>query len=251
MQRAATLLKEKTIVIIPARRASTRLPGKALKDIAGVPMVVRVFEQAKKAEVGDVVVATDDGEIKSVVESYGGKAVMTASSHPSGTDRVYEAFNQLATPYTYIINVQGDLPLVAPEAIHTVTSLLTQDKADISTLAAVITDEEEKHSPHVVKAIISLDSTIKDCGRALYFTRAPAPYGEGPMYHHIGIYGYTRQALERFVAFPPSRLEQQEKLEQLRALENGMHIVVGITNEVPLGVDTAECLKKVQQILKK
>ena len=237
----------KPIIIIPARMASTRLPGKPLADIAGKPMIVRVAEQAKKADCGDVVVATDTAEVKQAAEKFGFNAVMTRADHESGSDRIYEALLNLGGDYDSIINVQGDLPTVAPADIRAVMTPLENQNCDIATLGVQISDEAEKTNPNVVKIVGS--PIGHDLLRALYFTRATAPYGDGPLYHHIGLYGYKRSALERFVSLPPSALEQREKLEQLRALEAGMSIHAAIIDTVPLGVDTPKDLEKARAVL--
>lgn len=237
----------KPIIIIPARMASTRLPGKPLADIAGKPMIVRVAEQAKKADCGEVVVATDTAEVKQAAEKFGFNAVMTRADHESGSDRIYEALLNLGGDYDSIINVQGDLPTVAPADIRAVMTPLENQNCDIATLGVEISDEAEKTNPNVVKIVGS--PIGHDLLRALYFTRATAPYGDGPLYHHIGLYGYKRSALERFVSLPPSALEQREKLEQLRALEAGMSIHAAIIDTVPLGVDTPKDLEKARAVL--
>lgn len=237
----------KPIIIIPARMASTRLPGKPLADIAGKPMIVRVAEQAIKANIGDVVVATDTLEVKASVEDFGYKAILTRADHESGSDRVYEALLKIGGDYDAIINVQGDLPTIAPADICAVMKPLEDQNCDISTLGVEISDEDEKTNPNVVKIVGS--PIGNNLLRALYFTRATAPYGDGPLYHHIGLYGYKRQALERFVSLSPSTLEKRETLEQLRALEAGMTIHAAIIDTVPLGVDTPKDLEKARAVL--
>lgn len=234
----------KPVILIPARLASTRLPNKPLALIAGVPMIVHVWKRAVASGVGDVVVACDSQEIASVIESAGGKAVLTPPDLPSGSDRIYQALQAIdpANYYDTIINVQGDMPTLDPLVIVKAAALLSDTNVDIGTLAAVIHDETEKKDPAVVK--IALSGT-----RALYFSRSLIPSGEGPHYHHIGIYAYRRKALERFVSLPPSALEQREKLEQLRALEAGMQISVAVVDTVPLGVDTPETLEKARKAL--
>lgn len=241
--------QKNTAIIIPARMGSTRFPGKPLANIAGKPMIVHVVERALAADIGDVWVATCEQEIVDVVENAGGRAVMTDPELPSGSDRIYQALQKIAQRYDYIINVQGDLPTLEPKVIQTTLSLLQQSKADIATLVAIISREEEKNNPNVVKAVVAGEPDIGHHGRALYFTRATAPYGEGKLYHHIGLYGYTQAALERFVSLQPSALERREKLEQLRALENGLHIEVGVVNSVPLGVDVPEDVGRAEKIL--
>lgn len=238
------------LVIIPARMASSRLPGKPLAMIGDAPMIVHVWRRACEADVGRVVVAAAEAEIAAAVEAAGGEAVLTKPGHPSGSDRVWEAAMAVDPDGNSpaIINLQGDLPTLEPQLIRDVVELLAQGAADITTLAAEISDESERTNPNVTKAVLSLGDGMSH-GRALYFTRTPAPHGEGPLYHHIGIYGYRREALERFVGLPPSPLELREKLEQLRALEAGMRIDVAIVDTVPLGVDTPEDLEKARRAL--
>ena len=239
----------RALVLIPARMAATRLPGKPLLDISGLPMIVHVVRRADAARIGRVVVATDAPEIAEIVTAHGGEAVMTRADHPSGSDRIFEALQTLdsAGQIDTIINVQGDLPTIAAEDIRAVLAPLADPEVDIATLAAVITKDEEHTNPNVVKVIGSPLSAARL--RALYFTRATAPYGDGPRYHHIGLYAYRRSALARFVALPPSPLEVREKLEQLRALEAGMRIDVTVVDTVPLGVDTPHDLETARQML--
>jgi len=239
----------KTLVLIPARMASTRLPGKPLKDIAGLPMIVQVMRRAEEAKLGRVVVATDTADIVAAVTRHGGEAVMTRDDHPSGSDRIHEALQQLDPngEVESVINVQGDLPTVAADDIRAAASLLDDPAVDIGTLTAQIRVEKEHNEPSVVKLIGSPLGPRRM--RALYFTRATAPYGDGPRYHHIGLYAYRRTALERFVKLPPSVLEQREHLEQLRALEAGMRIDAAIVASVPLGVDTQHDLDTARQML--
>ncbi|UYO43433.1 3-deoxy-manno-octulosonate cytidylyltransferase [Rhodopseudomonas palustris] len=238
-----------TLVLIPARMAATRLPGKPLLDIAGLPMVVQVLRRAQAAEIGRVAVATDTPEIAAAVTAHGGEVVMTRSDHPSGSDRIFEALQTLdpERKIETVINLQGDFPTIRPEQIGAVLGPLADPAVDIATLAAEIHTEEEATNPNVVKVIGS--PLAADRLRALYFTRATAPWGDGPRYHHIGLYGYRRAALERFVALPPSPLELREKLEQLRALEAGMRIDVGIVDTVPRGVDTPADLETARRVL--
>jgi 3-deoxy-manno-octulosonate cytidylyltransferase (CMP-KDO synthetase) len=241
----------RTLVLIPARMASTRLPGKMLLDIAGLPMIVHVLRRAEAANIGRVAVATDTPEIAAAVESHGGEAVMTSADHLSGSDRIYEALGKLdpSGQTEIVINLQGDFPTILPDNIRDVLGPLSDPAVDIATLAAEIHTDEESANPNVVKMIGSPVSARRL--RALYFSRATAPWGEGPRYHHVGLYAYRRKALERFVALPPSPLELQEKLEQLRALEAGMRIDVTIVDTVPRGVDTPEDLETTRQILAK
>jgi 3-deoxy-manno-octulosonate cytidylyltransferase (CMP-KDO synthetase) len=251
------------LTIIPARMASTRLPGKPLADIAGQPMIVHVLRRAEEAALGPVVVATDSQEIAAAVAKAGGRAVMTRADHVSGSDRIFEALG-LIDPQgraKIVVNVQGDLPTLSPQDIRAALEPLADPAVDIATIAAEITDAGERTNPNVVKVVGSPLSPIsredgrpalmaREDGRpalmrlrALYFTRATAPSGDGPLYHHIGLYAYRRAALVRFVSLRPSPLERREKLEQLRALEAGMRIDVAIVGSVPLGVDTPEDLE--------
>jgi 3-deoxy-manno-octulosonate cytidylyltransferase (CMP-KDO synthetase) len=245
------MLDPRTLVLIPARMAATRLPGKPLLDIAGLPMIVHVLRRAEAAGIGRVAVATDTPDIAAAVTSHGGQAVMTRADHPSGSDRIYEALCKLdpSREAEFVVNLQGDFPTIHPENIASVLGPLADPAVDIATLAAEIHTEEEATNPNVVKAVGSPVSATRL--RALYFTRATAPWGDGPRYHHIGLYAYRRAALERFVSLPPSALERQEKLEQLRALEAGMRIDVTIVDSVPRGVDTPADLETARQILAK
>lgn len=239
------------LVLIPARMASTRLPGKPLLDIAGLPMIVHVLRRAEAAGIGRVAVATDTAEIAAAVRAHGGEAVMTRADHPSGSDRIYEALGKLDGEgrAEIIVNLQGDFPTIKRDNIRDVLVPLADPAVDIATLAAEIHTEEEALNPNVIKAVGSPIGPRRLC--ALYFTRATAPYGDGPRYHHIGLYAYRRAALERFVRLPPSPLELQEKLEQLRALEAGMRIDITIVDTVPRGVDTPADLETARQILAK
>lgn len=240
----------RTLVLIPARMAATRLPGKPLLDIGGLPMIVHVLRRALEAQIGRVAVATDTPEIAAAVRAHGGEVVMTRPDHPSGSDRIYEAMTILDPEgkTEIVVNLQGDFPTITPGTIRDVLPPLADPAVDIATLASQIHTEEEDLAPSVVKAVGSPIGPRRL--RALYFTRATAPAGDGPRYHHIGLYAYRRAALERFVALPPSPLEQQEKLEQLRALEAGMRIDVMIVDTVPRGVDTPADLETARRILK-
>jgi 3-deoxy-manno-octulosonate cytidylyltransferase (CMP-KDO synthetase) len=243
------MTESRTLVLIPARMAATRLPGKPLLDINGLPMIVHVLRRAQDARIGRVAIATDSTDIAQAVTAHGGEAVMTRADHPSGSDRIFEALETLdrGGEIDTVVNVQGDLPTIEPEAIQAAVGPLKDPGVDIATLAAVICKDEEHTNPNVVKIIGSpLGETRL---RALYFTRATAPYGDGPRYHHIGLYAYRREALARFVALPPSPLEIREKLEQLRALEAGMRIDVTLVDTVPLGVDTPHDLETARQML--
>ena len=241
----------KPIVLIPARMASTRLPGKPLADIAGLPMIVRVWRQAVAAGVGPVVVAAAEREIVRAVESAGGRAVLTAPDLPSGSDRIFAALEACDPDggHDVVVNLQGDLPALDPGAIRAVVDTLAATGADIATLAAEIDAAAERDNPNVVKPVVAWDASGAR-GRALYFTRARAPYGEGALYHHIGIYAFQRAALRKFVALDPSPLERREKLEQLRALEAGMTIAVARVDKVPLSVDTPQDLEKARAWLR-
>jgi 3-deoxy-manno-octulosonate cytidylyltransferase (CMP-KDO synthetase) len=243
------MTKTRALVLIPARMAATRLPGKPLLDIAGLPMIVHVLRRAEAARIGRVAVATDTAEIAAVVTAHGGEAVMTRADHPSGSDRIYEALCKLdpGGEAEIVVNLQADFPTIRTDGISDVLGPLSDRAVDIATLAAEIHTEEESLNPNVVKAVGSPLGPRRL--RALYFTRATAPWGDGPRYHHIGLYAYRRAALERFVALPPSALERQEKLEQLRALEAGMRIDITIVDTVPRGVDTPADLETARQIL--
>jgi 3-deoxy-manno-octulosonate cytidylyltransferase (CMP-KDO synthetase) len=237
------------LVLIPARMASTRLPGKPLADIGGLPMIVQVLRRAEEAAIGPVVVATDSGEVADAVHAAGGRAVMTRTDHASGSDRIFEALESVDPEgrHDVVVNVQGDLPTIDPRVIAAAVPPLADPAVDIATLAAIITRDAERTEPSVVKAV----GTPVGPGRlrALYFTRATAPWGEGDLLHHIGLYAYRRRALARFVALPPSPLERREKLEQLRALEAGMRIDIVVVDDVPLGVDTPHDLDRARAIL--
>ena len=239
----------KSLVLIPARMASTRLPGKPLAEICGLPMIVQVARRAAEADVGRIIVAVDHPEVFQAVSDAGFEAIMTRVDHQSGSDRIHEALLK-ADPEgraEIVINVQGDLPTIEPEPIRAALKPLENGSTDIATLTVAITDEHEKTNPNVVKVVGSPISESRL--RALYFTRATAPHGEGPLYHHIGLYAYRRRALETFVSLKPSTLERRESLEQLRALEAGMRIDVEIVDSVPLGVDTPADLEKARRIL--
>ncbi|MDE2473723.1 MAG: 3-deoxy-manno-octulosonate cytidylyltransferase [Alphaproteobacteria bacterium] len=238
------------IIVIPARMASKRLPGKPLADIAGTAMIVRVWRQAMSANTGPVLVAAAEAEIAEAIRRAGGNAVLTEPELASGSDRVHAALMQYDPKrrFDVVINLQGDLPALDPRAVIAVAAALKDSGADIATLAAAISDPRDTDNPAVVKPIVAWDDAHAR-GRALYFTRARAPFGDGPLFHHVGIYAFTRSALERFIALPMSPLERREKLEQLRALEAGMHIEVARIDEVPLSVDTPEDLEKARTIL--
>jgi 3-deoxy-manno-octulosonate cytidylyltransferase (CMP-KDO synthetase) len=231
------------LVLIPARLASTRLPRKPLADICGLPMIAHVLARALEADVGPVVVAADDAELVAAVEAAGGRAVLTRPDHISGTDRIAEALARLDPDrrHDIIVNLQGDLPTIEPEAVRASLGPLADPAVAIATLATPIQTLSERDNPNVVKAV----GTPVGEGRlrALYFTRATAPWGEGELLHHIGLYAYARAALEKFVKLPPSALELRERLEQLRALEAGMRIDIALVDVAPLGVDTPDDLE--------
>lgn len=236
------------IILIPARMASTRLPGKPLADIHGLPMIVHVLRRAERAGIGEAVVATDSEAIQAAVEKSGGRAVMTRADHVSGSDRIFEALEALDPErrIDIVVNVQGDLPTIDPADIRAALTPLDDPAVDIATLAAAIADPAERTNPNVVKAIGL--AVTPERFRAISFTRAHAT-GAGPHYHHIGLYAYRRAALERFVKLPPSANEQRERLEQLRALDAGLRIDVAVVKSVPLGVDTPEELAKARAML--
>ena len=241
---------DKVLVVIPARMSASRLPDKPLADIAGAPMIVHVWRRASEADVGRVVVATDAAEIADAVEAAGGEAAMTRADHPSGSDRVHEVVSRLDPDGALdaVINVQGDLPTLEPHLISDCLRPLQDPSVDIATLAAEITEADERDNPNVVKVVTGGPDESRIM-RAHYFTRATAPYGDGPLYHHIGLYTFRRPALDRFIALPPSPLERREKLEQLRAIEAGMRIDVALVDTVPLGVDTPADLEKARVLL--
>ncbi len=236
------------IILIPARMASLRLPSKPLADILGLPMIVQVLKRAQEADCGRVVVAAAEAEIVETIEAAGGEAVLTAPDLPSGSDRIHAALQSVDGDgaHDVIINLQGDLPTLEPHLVRDCLAAL--EGHDMSTLVAEITTQEERDNPNVVKAVLSPRGD--NLGRALYFTRATAPSGEGALYHHIGIYGYQRAALDKFVALPPSPLEKRERLEQLRALEAGFTLQAAIVDTVPVGVDTPQDLAHAEAVLK-
>ena len=239
----------KPVILIPARMESTRLPGKPLADICGKPMIVQVWLRAMASGLGPVIVATDSQAVSSAVQAAGGIVVMTRSDHTTGSDRIAEALATFDPQRNFdcVINVQGDLPTIDPNIIRAVAEPLTDPDVDMATLACEISDAHERADENVVKAVGT--PVAANRLRALYFTRATAPSGNGPLYHHIGLYGFKRAALERFVSLAPAPLEQRERLEQLRALENGMRIDIALVDTVPLGVDTAQQLERARFIL--
>jgi 3-deoxy-manno-octulosonate cytidylyltransferase (CMP-KDO synthetase) len=236
------------IVLIPARMAATRLPGKPLADIGGVAMVVRVLRQAQAAGVGPVAVAAGDPEIAQAVEAAGGRAVLTDPSLPSGSDRILAALAALDPDRAHdaVINLQGDMPFVAPEVVQDCARILAEGGCDVATVVAPEASRADRANPDVVKAVLAMDEDGR-AGRALYFTRSEL-YGDAPVWRHVGIYGYRRDALERFNAAPPSPLERREKLEQLRALELGLTIRAAVVAEAPLSVDTPADLEAARNL---
>lgn len=237
------------IVLVPARMASTRLPGKPLALIGGVPMIVHVWRRACEADIGPVRVATDEPRIAEAIRDVGGEAVMTRADHAAGSDRVFEAIERIDPDgrHDIVVNVQGDLPTLDPRLIRAALEPLDTVAVAIGTLAAEISRLAERDDPNVVKVV----GTAVAPGRlrAFYFTRATAPYGPGPLLHHIGLYAFRREALRRFVALPVSPLERREALEQLRALEAGLRIDVMLVDTVPLGVDTPADLARARALL--
>ena len=241
----------RVLILIPARMKATRLPGKPMADIAGEPMIVHVWRRAMAAELGRVVVAADTDEICAAIRHAGGEAVMTRADHISGSDRIFEALNRVDPEgdADTIVNLQGDLPTLEPRLVTECIAPLLGKGPDIATLCAEITDEKEHTNPNIVKVVGTPLANGRRM-RALYFTRGTAPHGAGPLYHHIGIYAYRRTALDRFVSLRPSPLEIRERLEQLRALEDGMRIDVSIVDTVPLGVDTPAELERARRLIK-
>jgi 3-deoxy-manno-octulosonate cytidylyltransferase (CMP-KDO synthetase) len=237
------------VVVIPARLGSSRLPGKPLADIHGEPMIVHVWRRAREADVGAVVVAADDAKIVAAVEAAGGRAVLTRADHASGSDRIFEAISRFdpEREHDLVINVQGDLPTIEARAVRACLDPLVDSAVDIATLATPIRRQAECDDPNVVKAVGT--EIAPGRLRALYFTRSRAPWGEGDLLHHIGLYTYRREALARFVSLPPSPLEKRERLEQLRALEAGMRIDIALVDTPPLGVDTPEDLERAREWL--
>lgn len=229
--------------------AATRLPQKPLADIAGKPMIVRVLEQALAADIGPVTVACDDQRILEAVRDHGGNAVLTRPDHESGSDRIHEAA-RLVDPdgrHDVILNLQGDVPLIEPAAIRAAFAPLADPEVQIGTIMTEIRTEEDRQDPSFVKAVVTAIAGARY--RALYFTRATAPTGPGPLFQHIGVYAYRRSALDRFVSLPPSPLEQREKLEQLRALEAGMRIDVSLVDSAPMDVNTPQDLERARKAL--
>ncbi len=240
------------IILIPARLGSTRLPGKPLADICGVPMIVHVLRRAWEADIGPVAVACAEAAIADVVRDAGGTAVLTDPRLPSGSDRIFAALQQIdpAQEHDVVINLQGDLPAIDPALLTAVCTpiLITCERFDIATLVAPIASPAEAQAASVVKAAVAFEGGA-EISPALYFSRTRMPWGDGPLWHHIGVYAYRREALARFVALPESPLERREKLEQLRALEAGMRIGVARVDHAPFGVDTPEDLDHARRVL--
>ena len=232
----------KNLIIIPSRLESSRLPNKPLADINGEPMIVHVYKRAKEANIANVIVAAGNVEIKEVIENIGGEAILTSSNHESGSDRIFEALNiyDKESKFDNIINLQGDLPNIHKDALFRIISLLELNDADISTLGVRISSEEEFLNPNIVKAYIK---NISESNYVDDFDRRFDIGKEEFLYHHVGIYGYKRKALEAFVGFDQSKAEIERKLEQMRAIENGMKIVLGLIDELPISVDTQEDLE--------
>ena len=245
------------LIAIPARMRAQRLPGKILETIGGKPMIVQCCDRAREANCGDVLVAAAEEEIANAVRAAGYECLVTQADLPSGTDRIACTLSVLGRAYSVILNLQGDLPHIKPEYIRVLAStMLADEQCGMATLVAPLSSEEDAHNANIVKAVCAFPT--KDTGaangntaRALYFTRARAPWGEGPLYHHIGIYGFRRSVLEQFVALPPGQLEQREKLEQLRALENGIPIKVLRVDSAICGIDTREELEKIRSVFDK
>lgn len=241
----------KPLIVIPARMASSRLPGKPLADIHGIPLVVHVWRRAMEADIGRVIVAAAESEVAEAVRAAGGEAILTDPAHASGSDRVHEAAG-LADPdgaFGAVINLQGDQPNIDGRSVGRALSPLADPEVAIGTIAAPLTDPGERDNPNVVKAAVSLTPGAR-IGRALYFSRAPVPHGDGPLFHHIGVYAFRRAALDRFVRLQPSPLERRERLEQLRALENGMRIDVARVDTIPISVDTPADLEQARRLLR-
>ncbi len=239
------------LVVIPARLAATRLPRKPLVELAGAPLILHVLERGLEAAVGPVVVAAADPEIAFAVENAGGRAVLTDPALPSGTDRVLAAVDELDPGHRFelVINLQGDMPELPPDALRRAMAPVVEDGCDIGTLVVPTDDARVRDDANVVKAVVSFVDDGETKGRALYFTRAAAPAGPGPVQHHVGVYAFRRDALERFCDLEPSPLERRERLEQLRALEAGMSIGVRRIAVAPPGIDTADDLAAAERRL--
>jgi 3-deoxy-manno-octulosonate cytidylyltransferase (CMP-KDO synthetase) len=246
------VLPQNPIILIPARLAAARLPNKPLAEIAGAPMIVHVWRRAVAAELGPVVVACGDRAIAAVIERAGGRAVMTDPDLPTGSDRIHAAITALDPDRKHdaVINVQGDMPMLDPAAIGVALAALADPETDIATLAAEITDPAALADTSVNKVVAGFADRARPA-RALYFSKAVVPWGEGPHYEHIGLYAYRRAALDRFVSLPRGILEQRERLEQLRALEAGMRFSVSLIDPARLGVqvDTPADLERARTLM--
>jgi 3-deoxy-manno-octulosonate cytidylyltransferase (CMP-KDO synthetase) len=247
-------LPQNPIILIPTRLAATRLPNKPLAEIAGAPMIVHVWRRAVAAAIGPVAVAAGDREIADIIERQGGRAVMTDPDLPTGSDRIHAAIAALDPDGVHdaVINVQGDTPMLDPAAIRVALAALADPETDIATLAAEIADPAALHETSVNKVAAGFADPARPA-RALYFSKAPVPWGEGPHYEHVGLYAYRRAALDRFVALPRGVLEQRERLEQLRALEAGMRISVSLIDPAWLGVqvDTPADLARARELMER
>lgn len=246
----------KSIIIIPSRLSATRLPNKPLAKICGLPMIIQVLKRAIEADIAKILVAVADKEIMDVVNDFVGSnndisCVLTDPNLPSGSDRIHQALTKFDSDNKYdtIINLQGDLPTVEKSCITACHNLITKYGFDMSTIGAIINNDADKTNSNIVKAVVSFQEN-STTGKALYFTRATAPWGSGDLYHHIGIYGYKRSALNKFTSLKPSILELREKLEQLRALENDIKIGFEVVDTIPIGVDTKDDLIKAENYLK-
>jgi 3-deoxy-manno-octulosonate cytidylyltransferase (CMP-KDO synthetase) len=242
---------QNTIIVIPARMASTRLPGKPMADIHGKPMIVHVWERAVEANLGHVLVAAAEVSVAEAVRAAGGDAIVTPANLPSGSDRVAAALalRDAKGQYQYVVNLQGDLPTIDPMSVQRCLAGLTNSQVDISTIAAEIHSEEDRTNPHIVKAIVPLGPE-REVAFARDFVRVLTSDHVSPFWHHIGIYAYRRASLERFVKLPPSPREKERSLEQMRALDNGMKIAVVRVDAIPLGVDTPQDLERARALLK-
>jgi 3-deoxy-manno-octulosonate cytidylyltransferase (CMP-KDO synthetase) len=243
---------ENTIVVIPARMSSSRLPGKPLADINGLPMIVHVWKRAIEANVGQVLVAAAEVKIVEIIRNHGGDAIVTDPALPSGSDRIAAALKMrdIHEKFEYVVNLQGDLPTIDPLAVRRCLAGLTNEQVDIATIAALIENDEDIKNPNIVKAIASLGKD-REVAYARDFVREVGPEHEAPYWHHIGVYAYRRQSLSRFVSLSVSTRETLRKLEQMRALDNDMRIAVVRVDSVPLGVDTSADLEAVRAILRK
>lgn len=238
------------IVVIPARMAATRLPGKPLADIGGRPMIAHVLDRAREAGIGPLAVAAGEPEIVAAAQAAGAQAVLVAADVPSGTDRVQRAMAVLDPEgrYDVVVNLQGDFPTIEPATLRAVLDPLADPGVDIGTLVCPIADEAEANTSSFVKAACAFAGESR-VAPALYFSRLPIPWGDGPRWHHIGVYAFRRAALDRFVSLPASPLELREKLEQLRALEAGMRIAAARVDHGPFGVDTPHDLDRARALL--